>query len=224
MSPSQRPVLIVPFKTKTHTKEHTLLTPLPNFISCHSTDNLLIYHIIHLFVLFIICLSQLKGKLHEQNLSLPTDGLLWPSSSHRVRNKSTGTWICPLGDYDSLLDPVPRTWHPRIPCLNCLGTGPALASSFRKGWLFMTRVTGSGMYTFLGGVCLTVWNRTSIKRTAGVDQGFPFMFFHPSPTNIGGQLAHQGRGFCLFCLLIYLQCLGQSPVSSRHLIHVCWVH
>ena len=32
-------------------------------------------------MLFIFCLSQLKGKLHEQNLSLPTDGVLRSSYS-----------------------------------------------------------------------------------------------------------------------------------------------
>lgn len=50
-----------------HTQRNpTFLSPCPSFISLHSTDNLQIYHIIHLFVLFIVCFSQLKYKLHQQ--------------------------------------------------------------------------------------------------------------------------------------------------------------
>ena len=82
---------------------------------------------------------------------------------------------------------------PRIPCSNCQGAGPALASSSRKGLLLMTRVLGSGMCMFLGGGSLGAGNRTRIKGIVGADQRFPFIFLHPSPINTGERLVHQSR-------------------------------
>lgn len=143
------------------------------------------FHIIHLFILFLICLSQLKCKLHKQTLSLATVGeLLWPS------------------------------------CGPPLLTGLVQASSSRfKGWLFMVKVMGS--------VQTSWWSvPKSVKQKGGVmvGQGLLFKFLYPSPTNIWGRLVHEGRGFCLFCSLIYLQCLGHSLVPRKHLIHVCWMN
>lgn len=137
-------------------------------------------------------------------------------------SESTASQTFLLGDHDPLLDSVPSTWDPRIPCSNCPKTWASVGLFLQAS---RQTIYGKGdrewdVYSSWWGMN-RVCNRIRDKGGISVGKGLAFIFLHPGPTNIWGRLVYEGRGLCPFCSFLYFQGLGQSLVSRRHLIHIC---